>query len=314
MKNAPIEFQQIGLDPHAFQYSDSRSWRGPCPQCGGHRRFVMFTDHEWPLYHGYCDQCGFKIKAWQKVRFHQYDPLKAAAMEAEQARHDAERTERRRVKLAEFTTAELWSELRDRMTADHVQWWEDNGIPEGLQKYLSIGYLADKKYIIRKDDSGAPVYGHSPAYAIPWFGNNFALKTLQYRLINPANPKDRYRFEYELPGGGTCYYLTDPAEAISDKVIICEGAKKAIVTWQWLAEGYTVIGTASSTTLAPALEATNDCGIRYLILDPGAERIAFKAARENKNLKALFLPMKIDDLYLAGHLDRAGFGKMLRAI
>ena len=145
MRAAPVEFQQIGLDPHAFHFSDSKSWRGPCPQCGGHRRFVMFTDNEFPLWHGYCDQCGYKIKVWQKVRF-QYDPKRAAEMEARQAREEAERAERRRAKLAQFTTAELWAELRDRMTAEHVQWWESNGIPAEIQRYLSIGYLADKKY------------------------------------------------------------------------------------------------------------------------------------------------------------------------
>ena len=313
MRAAPVEFQQIGLDPHAFKYSDSKSWRGPCPQCGGHRRFVIFTDHEFPLWHGFCDQCAYKIKAWEKVRV-QYDPQRAAALEAERAREEAERAERRRVKLAEFTTAELWAELRDRMTQEHILWWDNNGIPEGIQKYLSIGYMADKTYMIGKDDNGNPLYAHSPAYTIPWFGSNFVLKTMQYRLINPADPKDRYRFEYELPGGGSCFYQTDPSEPIGDKVIICEGAKKAIVTWHWLAEGFTVLGTASAKTLAPALEATKDCGLRYLILDPGSEKVAFQAARENKNLKAVFLPMKIDDLYLAGHIDREGFGKVLRAL
>lgn len=313
MKAAPIEFQQIGLDPHAFRYSDSKSWRGPCPQCGGHRRFVMFTDNDFPLWHGYCDQCGTKIKVWQKVKF-QYDPHRAAEMEARQAREEAERTERRRAKLAQFTTAELWAELRDRMTSEHVQWWEDGGIPAAIQRYLSIGYLADKAYTIGTDENDAPIYAHSPAYTIPWFGAGFALKTMQYRLINPSDPKDRYRFEYELPGGGSCYYMTDPAEPIGDKVIICEGAKKAIVTWYWLSEGYTVIGTASSKTLAPALDATKDCGQRFIILDPGSEKVAFTAAKENKNLKAVFLPMKIDDLFLAGHIDREGFGKVLRAL
>ena len=88
MQHAPIELLQIGLDPHQFKYSDSRSWRGPCPVCGGHRRFVMFTDNTFPLWHGYCDECGTKIKAWEKVRV-QYDPQRAAALEASRAREEA---------------------------------------------------------------------------------------------------------------------------------------------------------------------------------------------------------------------------------
>jgi hypothetical protein len=310
MNTAPIELQQIGLNPHDFKYSDTRSWRGPCPSCGGHRRFVIFTDHPFPLWHGYCDECGTKVKAWEKVRV-QYDPQKAAALEAERAREEAVRAEYRRKKLAEFSTAEIWAELRDRMTQDHIEWWESQGIPEDIQRFLSIGYKSDKMYY---DNERAEQ--HSPAYTIPWFGQNFEFKTLQYRLISPVNTDDRYRFEYGLPGGGSCYYMADPSEPIKDRVIICEGAKKAIVTWFHLAEicKFSVIAASSNNTLQPALGATKDCGQRIIILDPGSERKAFTVARENKNVKALFLPMKIDDMVLAGYINRDDFGRMLRAL
>lgn len=307
MKHAPNELLSIGLDPHAFKYSDEKTWRGPCPSCGGHRRFVIFTDNEYPLWHGYCDECGAKIKAWEKVRV-QYDPQKAAALEAQRAREEAERAEYRRQKLSEFTTAELWAELRDRMTNEHIEWWESQGIPEDIQRFLSIGFKSEKRY---KDGEGLDRI--SPAYTIPWFGQNFVFKTMQYRL-NAPNIPDRYRFEYGLPGGGSCYYMSDPSEPIRDKVIICEGAKKAIVTWFHLATDFTVLGSASNKTLRPALDATKDCGLRYLILDPGSERHAFKTAKEEKNLKAVYLPMKIDDMVLAGYLDGDSFKNILRTL
>jgi hypothetical protein len=308
MNKAPIELLQIGLDPNQFFYSDSRSWRGVCPQCGGHRRFVLFTDNEFPLWHGYCDECGCKIKAWEKVK-RQYDPQRVAALEAERARQESERAEYRKNKLAEFTTAELWAELRDRMTTEHIEWWEAQGVPEDIQRFLSIGFKADKMYY-----DGEHVEKHSPAYTIPWFGHNFTFETMQYRLCADGIT-DRYRFEYGLDGGGKHFYMSDPSEPIKDKVIICEGAKKAIVTWMWLAPAdYTVIAASSNNTLNPALEATKECGKRYLILDPGSEKRAFTAARENKNLKAVFMPEKVDDLYLAGHIDRDTFSGILRAL
>jgi hypothetical protein len=133
---------------------------------------------------------------------------------------------------------------------------------------------------------------------------------MQYRLTNPQSPKDKYRFESDLPGGGSLYYMATPGEKIGDKVIICEGAKKAIVTWFWLAMDYSVIGTASNNTLDPALEATKDCGERIIILDPGSEALAWKVVKANKNTKALFLPRKIDDMYLGG-LDRDGFASLI---
>jgi len=307
--HAPQQLYEIGLDPHAFKFSDSKSWRGPCPKCGGHRRFVMFTDHEFPLWHGFCDECGTKIKAWEKVKI-QFDPQRAAAYAAEQARMEAERTEYRNRKLAEFTTAELWAELRDRMTTEHIEWWESQGIPEDIQRFLSIGFKADKIYY-----DGEQIERHSPAYTIPWFGQNFTFKTMQYRLI-ASDISDRYRFEYGLPGGGSCYYMADPSEPIGDKVIICEGAKKAIVTWLWLlppGQMFTVIAASSNNTLQPALEATKDCGLRYLILDPGSERKAFETQKNNKNLRAVYLPEKVDDLYLRYDFDRYAFENVLRA-
>lgn len=309
MNHAPQQLYEIGLDPHAFKFSDNRSWRGPCPNCGGHRRFVMFTDHEYPFWHGYCDECGTKIKAWERVKV-QYDHQRAAAIEAERAREEAERAEYRRKKLAEFTSAELWAELRDRMTQEHIEWWESQGIPEDIQRFLSIGFKADKIYL-----DGDKIERHSPAYTIPWFGQNFAFKTMQYRLIAP-NITDRYRFEYGLPGGGSCYYMTDPSEPIKDKAIICEGAKKAIVTWLHLAKitEFTIIAASSNNTLKPALEATKDCGRRFLILDPGSERTAFRTAKENKNLKAVYLPDKIDDLFINGHINRDTFGNILKVL
>jgi hypothetical protein len=306
--NLQPELSSYGFDINSFSYSDKRSVRGACPKCGGHRRFVFFIDNPWPLQHGYCDECSFSFKAWEKVKM-QYDPQKAAALQAERMREEAERAEYRKVKLAEFTTAELWAELRDRMQTEHVLWWESQGIPEDIQRYLSIGYKADKMYY-----DGEHIERHSPAYTIPWFGLNFAFKTMQYRLCGDGIA-DRYRFEYGLDGGGKHYYMPDPAEAIKDRVIICEGAKKAIVTWFHLANitDFTVIGASSNNTLGPALEATKECGQRFIILDPGSERRAFTVARDHK-AKAVYLPQKIDDMVIAGYLDRESFEKMLRVL
>lgn len=309
MKTAPIELQQLGLNPHDFFFSDARSFRGPCPNCGGHRRFVIFTDNPWPLFHGYCDECAYRVRAWEKVKM-QYDPQRAAALDAERAREEAERVEYRRKKLEEFTTHELWAELRDRMTTNHILWWESQGIPEDIQRYLSIGYKADKMYYDKERHEQ-----HSPAYTIPWFGRNFVFETMQYRLC-AEGIIDRYRFEYGLEGGGKHFYTADPTEPMKDSVIICEGAKKAIVTWFHLAniKEFSVIAASSNNTLTPALQATKDCGRRFLILDPGSERKAFTMAKENKNLKAVYLSQKIDDMFLANYIDRDSFSKILKAV
>lgn len=304
--HAPIQLQYIGLNPHDFKYSDARSWRGPCPRCGGHRRFVIFTDHEFPLWHGYCDECGVKIKAWEKVRV-QYDPLKAAALEAERARAEAERAEYRKKKLAEFTTHEIWNELHERMTSEHIDWWESQGVPESIQQYLHIGYTSDKCFY--DDDKNLQ---HSPAYTIPWFNKDFAFVTMQYRLMRDVDR--RYIFENGLAGGGA-YYMTTPDRPMTDKVIICEGVKKAIVTQFWLIpdDSYTVLAASSANTFGAALEATKSCSLRYIITDPGAEIWSQRAVTTNrKTTHAIRLPFKIDDGWMKYGLDRRQFTNIMQ--
>ncbi len=301
---APRELELIGLDASKFFYSDKKSWRGPCPKCGGNRRFVMFTNHDWPLWNGFCDECGTTIKAWERVKI-AYDPAKAAAAKAEQEAEERARAEYRRNKLSEFTTKEIWAELSERLTDEHIAWWERNGIPEDLLRFARIGYKAYKFYYDSEKKEQ-----HSPAYTIPWFGENYTFETMQYRLINPVNPKDRYRFESDLGGGSNHFYRVCPSEPIGDSVIICEGAKKAIVTWQWLAAEQTVIAAASANTLAPALEATKDCGLRYVILDPGAEHWANQI--KDANTRIVDLPFKIDDGYNDYGFTREDFENALK--
>ena len=306
MNTAPVQLAQIGLDPSKFHYSDKKSWRGPCPKCGGSRRFCIFTDHEFPLWNGFCDECGMTLKAWEQVKM-QYDPHKAAIMEAERAREEAAQAEKRRRKLAEFTTKEIWNELHERMTADSIDWWETQGVPESIQNYLHIGYTPDKPFY--NDDK---VLLHSPAYTIPWFSQNFHFNTMQYRLM--ANVDRRYIFEDGL-GGGRYFYMTTPDKPITDKVIICEGAKKGIVTQFWLIpnDSYTVIAASSANTFSAALEATKECGLRYVITDPGSETWARRAVDTNKKTTHhIRLPFKIDDGWMNYGLDRSQFTNIMQ--
>jgi hypothetical protein len=305
---APAELSQLGLDPAAFHFSDRKSWRGPCPNCGGHRRFVMFTDHEWPLWFGFCDECGTKIKAWERVRV-QFDPVKALQVKAAQEADERARAEYRRVKLAEFTTHEIRQEIFERaLTQAHIDWWESQGIPEGTLKDLHFGYTPAKKYY-----DGDRELQSSPAFTIPWFGPDHQFLTIQYRLLSPANPADRYRFEDGLGGGGEHYYRVTPDKPLTDHVIICEGAKKAIITWLWLApEGFSVIAASSANTLTPALEATKDCAQRFVMLDPGASVWVKRAAEHHHGLRNVALPYKIDDGFIRHNLTRDWFTGILR--
>lgn len=304
-REAPAELDQIGLPPHLFKFSDDRSWRGPCPVCGGHRRFVIFTDHAWPLWNGFCDECGYTIKAWEKV------VNTFTAEQRETARRVVEAIERsrnaaRQEKLAQFTTAELWQELHRRLSAEHRAQWQAWGIPDEWQDYLELGFTPDKIY---RDSDGE--LKHTPAYTIPYFHyalNKPQFKTLQYRLFN-APTNDRYRFEHGLPAD---YYMTTPTEPIGEQVVICEGAKKGIVTRISLTN-LTVLAVPAKGTWAGVVDAVRQCGRVYVMLDPDATSNAVKLARSiGRQARVVRLPIKIDDAVIDCELERRTFQSILR--
>lgn len=286
----PLELYQLGLDRERFVRADSRSWRGPCPRCGGTRRLLIFTDHPFPKWNCQCDGCG--LKAWadqlnSAVRVELTPEEKAAYAARNQAEREAQ-TARRREKLAEVSSAELWEELAERMTADHRAWWTTQGVPVEWQEHLRIGYHANKYY---RDASGA--LRTSRAFSIPYFHTGWEFVTLQYRLHDAPTATDRYRFEAGL---GTAYYQTQPAAPIGERVIICEGAKKAIVTCINTPDSYTVLGVPSKSDFGGIAEAVKEAEIVYILLDPDAGHRANKLAEQvGTAARIVTLPVKVDD-------------------
>mgnify|MGYP006935486621 CR=1 FL=1 len=294
MTAAPFELSTLGLDRERFVRSDGKSWRGPCPRCGGHRRFVLWTDKPFPKWNHQCDQCGLKgfadelntslrqpVSAEQRAEWSRRNAVEAAA-----------RAELRRRKLAEYTVAELWDELHERLTAAHRQTWRNWGVPDDWQDYLRLGYTPDKIYV-----GGDGEQRHSPAFTIPYFHTGFEFKTMQYRLADPDNPADRYRFEHGL---GTTYYQAMPGEPVGERALIVEGAKKAMVTHiHAQLDGVTVLAVPSKADFGGVAEAVKDCGRVHILLDPDAEARAHKLAREiGPRAAVAVLPDKLDDFIL----------------
>lgn len=308
-RTAPSELAQIGLDPSQFKYSDDHSWRGPCPVCGGHRRFVVLTKYEWPSFFGWCDDCGKTIKAWQMVTCEITDEQRAAA-QAKAAEQERIREQHRREVLSRFTVTELWQELHRRLSAEHIAQWEAWGVPYDWQNYLELGYTPDKAY---RDETGT--LRHTPAYTIPYFHysetapESKAFQTLQYRLFDAQNPADRYRFEHGLPAS---FYMTVPTDPIGDEVVICEGAKKGIVTRISLT-GLCVMAVPSKSSWGGIVESVKQCGRVHVLLDPDATLQAVKLARAiGKQAHVVRLNHKVDDLALSYGLTASEFSSALK--
>ena len=267
----PLEFAELDGLVHYVQRKSSEEYCSSCPKCGGEihpdgdppDRFIMLmpSRSKAGIPWGWCRVCNYRWwtgkEAGARVDQATLDKLAAQAREA-----DERRKADRKAKLAAFSTAELWEELHRRMGDDQREWWRENGVPDSWQDYLRLGYTDDKVY--RKGDDLL----HSPAYTIPYFGYKFTFKTMQYRLVNPDNPNDRYRFEADL---GTSYYMTTPSIQIGDEVVICEGAKKAMVVKIYAVDDKsTVLAIPSKQDWrgCGVLEAVKNCGRVWVWLDP----------------------------------------------
>lgn len=296
---APLELAQLGLDREHFVRSDSKSWRGPCFRCGGHRRFVIWTDKPFPKWNWECSQCGAKGFADQlNTALRQPVPDDVRREWAERnARDRAERERRRLARLLEYTADELWTAYHARLAAEHRAQWRAWGVPDEWQDHLQLGYVADKPY--RGEDGELH---HSAAFTLPYFHYGtagFDFQAMQYRLFSPPTPTDRYRWE---AGMSSTYYMAEPGQPIGDCVLITEGAKKAIVTHVYGGlQNVTVLAVPSKSDFGGVAEAVRECGRVIVLLDPDAALRTHRLAADiGPAARVAELPGKVDDLLTGG--------------
>ena len=300
----PIELLNVRkIDYNSFRQFGPQEFHGSCPWCGGDDRFVIWTDRPYPSWVCFCRVCTperFFLDTVDPSIKVPLTPEQRQEYAKEKTRIEQERKEFAAKALQRITTDELWSELNKRMSGENKAWWTKRGVPEEWQAYLSLGYMADK--VIKAGD----VLHHTPAYSIPYMRDTGQPITMQYRLVNPIDPKDKYRFEYGLPAA---FYMTEPYDAPGDQVVICEGAIKAIVTkvFGGMRSDVKVLAVPSKSTWCNVTEFVKSCGRVWIILDPDGTREALSLARKiGKAAKVIQLPMKIDDALNSGALTQAG--------
>lgn len=316
----PTELVELSSKVNYVQQKSRNEFSSSCPACGGHvhsdgslpDRFIILVRSRatgGPL--GLCRKCGHKW--WPGKESGQAiseETLRLLEQQAEVYRAQTE--EQRAAKLASFTTQELWLELNRRMREEQRAWWESQGVDEKWQNYLKLGYTDSKAY-----QSGGELM-HSPAYTIPYFHANWEFCTMQYRLVNPDNPKDRYRFEGGL---GSTYYMVTPSLPISDVAFVFEGAKKGIVAKRYADYPAThlCIPSASDWRRSGILEVVKNCSSVYILLDPDTF-VRPKDARMNwmpqavlfaeavgKAARIVELPVKADDGFVQYGMEAEDF-------
>jgi hypothetical protein len=291
---APSQFVELGLQADKFAVSDKKSWRGPCPACGGNRRFVVFTDNDFPYWHGFCDQCAHKEKYWQgRVRI---TPEKRAIITAKIEQDHIEEQRSRQAKLDEFSVSEIWQNLHRRMNETHRQWWTAQGVPEDWQEYYQLGYKDSHRSEHNK------VFINTPAYSIPKFDFGRRLVNIDYRLIGEPEGWGKYRPQAGIPAAA---FLSNPdLEEYPDEVYVVEGSKKAMVCSIHLSYPNPLffIGIPGCSSWAGIVEKLKGHRV-WIMLDPDATKWASNLAREiGDNARIIRLPEKPDDLVLSGSL------------
>ena len=284
----PAEFTTLGL-MGTFKKSTATEWHGPCWKCGGVDRFVIFTDKAFPHWNCFCRKCGWKGWADQiNPAIKQITSEERAQYERQEEQERQNRIEHRRRTLAQFSKNEIWAELHERMAEENRSWWRTQGIPDDWQDFWKLGYT-----------TAAQVSGcgsAAQAYTIPFFRFGFEPENMQYRLVNPPNPNDKYRW---AGLGYSSFYTARPDMGLADEMIICEGAKKAMVATIYAPQTMQIFAVPSKSDFA-SIETVISGGRIWVILDPDATKEAHELARKFTDAVVVTLPAKIDDAINAG--------------
>ena len=223
--------------------------------------------------------------------------LEAARIEriAAQEREDARRKE--------LQVAERHLYYHKNRTQYHRDLWQAAGIDEGMQEFWTLGGTEDFTYKI-----GENLY-HTPTITIPIFNEEKELLTIQHRLINPINPKDKYR--PDVTGLHSHPFLAVPQMGFDGDIIwVMEGAKKAMVTWTRSDIDWQCIGVMSQVEYKNLTEKLKPVGKNVIVVpDPNSERNpnAFRLAlglAQSVGGRVLKVPDKIDDLILVNDMNK----------
>ena len=303
-----------------------------CPLHGGDNPTalsIFYKDDRW-IWNCFTGNCGGGdairfVEVWQGLKFKEAcEWINGGAIEDSQGmkesaeqRHAAalieeqaakERTEARR---KELQRAEIHLRYHNNMTQWMKDKWTEAGIDEGMQSFWTLGGCEDFTY---KDEDN--LY-HSPTLTIPIFSETKELLTIQHRLLNPHNPKSKYR--PEKTGLHAQPFLAVPEMGFDGgKILVMEGAKKAMVTWTRSDVDWQCIGVDSQEMYKSMIEILKPVGERVIVMpdpntagNPNAVRKAWSLAKEIGGAM-VNIPAKIDDLILQTDMQQNELYSLLK--
>lgn len=255
----------------------ANEWSSECPECGTFRhdpssgtpdRFTMWPEGNGSAARGWCRQC----EHFEWADGNKNPPSPAKIKEIQKAREQEIEIEQAKLKhrLDTFMANQLWKFYHDEMT-DRERWlWEKSGIPSPYQDLWSLGFM--EQYPSSHFDSSA--------LTIPHFDVGWKASNMQYRLLQPPKPEDKYRFTQGLPHS---LWLPEPDKDLTGTCILCEGMKKAAVTFIEVVvkpnnQKFRVVSVPSKKPAKALYPLLSEFDRIYVVMDPDA----YKQSRDKK--------------------------------
>ena len=296
----PLHF---GDNPTAFSvYQKDGRYLWNCftgPGCGGGDAITFIQKFQNLNFKQACEWImGGQIEDSETMLRTAQERLRQAELEtiAAAQREDARRQQMRVEERHNLYHANLASRQWMRET------WTSWGIDEGMQDFWNLGgcddFFVDGEY-------------HTPTLTIPVENTDGELMTIQHRLINPKNPKDKYRPDRK--GLHAHPFLTVPRMGYDGGIIwVMEGAKKAMVTCTRSDVDWQCIGVPGQEMYKHLIEKLRPVASRVIVVpDPKAETKALLLAKE-LNCRFLELPQKIDDHILMTEMKQDQLYKLFQ--
>ena len=225
------------------------------------------------------------------------DKKQPSAEEIAQARtrieeKEREREEHERIWVEGFRAGYEWRKWHEQMMTEHLQWWNRQGIRSHQIDEYELGWMPDKKIQTKEGEMIIP------AYTIPIRTlEDWEVVGVHYRIADPPAGVQKYRYQAGIQARE--FYA---GVAQKENAIIVEGAKKAMVLYDFLEAAIQVIGLPGNTPSKTILSriANNFQGQTFIALDPGCQQQSEKIKASLLNARIVSLPGKPDDLVLAG--------------
>ena len=313
----PLEFAELTGRVHYVQQRTRTEWSSSCPECGGepHKhgefpdRFRMWpvSKHGTPL--GWCRHCGY---AWTPAKERKPTREEIEAWRQEQIRIETERKKAAERALELLNNQRLWEKFYNQRTQESMEIVRGWGLSDSWQEYLQIGY--NPHYDVWK--GGEKAY-QSPAVTLPVWNAEGAVQNIKLRVLNPADPGDRYRNQYST--GEHYLYVPLHESPLCGKGILFEGEKKAAVAEAYNPFFYRCMGVQSKRPDPEIFRLMDNMELIYLWPDPdafisdknGGRAVDYWVKMLGKErVRIVNCPVKVDDGIVKYGLDTRRYLRM----